>query len=92
MEQKTVTLKVSAKSNVKSIAASMTHNFEEGNHEVQLVAIGAGAVSQATKAVGIARSMIASKGRDLITRIGFTDVPDIEKGHITAIVWLNRTE
>ena len=65
-------IKVSAKSNVNSVAESITKSLEE-NKTVEVTAIGAGALNQAVKAAAISRSHVASKGYDLIVRPGFGD-------------------
>ncbi|MBP2644337.1 MAG: spoVS [Firmicutes bacterium] len=58
------TLKVSAKSNVSSVAGAIAAVLE-GGKEVELSAIGAGAVNQAIKAVAIARGYVAPHGINL---------------------------
>lgn len=68
----TVQIKVSSKSNVKSVAGSITKTLEEGNI-AEVTTIGAGALNQATKAIAMARGFIANKGRDAVVRPGFGD-------------------
>ena len=63
-------LRVAGKSNVPSVAGSIVKSIED-NKEVELHAIGAGAVNQTVKAIGTARGILASKGLDLYARIGF---------------------
>ncbi|MBP2639010.1 MAG: spoVS [Firmicutes bacterium] len=58
------TLKVSAKSNASSVAGAIAAVMEGGN-DVELSAIGAGAVNQAIKAVAIARGYVAPHGINL---------------------------
>lgn len=70
---KTVIIKVSAKSNVKSVAGSITKTLEEGN-TAEVLTIGAGALNQAVKAIAMTRGFVANKGRDAVTRQGFGDV------------------
>lgn len=66
-------LKVAAKSNPNSVAGAMAGVIrEKGNVEVQ--AIGAGAINQAVKAVAIARGFVAQGGIDLICIPAFSDV------------------
>ena len=69
----TITLKVAGRSTVKSVAGSITKSIEEGK-QVELLSCGAGATNQATKAIAMARSFIANKGRDLYCAPGFTTI------------------
>ena len=58
------TLKVSSKSNPNSVAGALANVFrEKGNVEIQ--AIGAGALNQAIKGVAIARGYVAPTGKNL---------------------------
>ncbi|MFC3882439.1 stage V sporulation protein S [Bacillus songklensis] len=66
-------LKVSSKSNPKSVAGAIASVFRErGNIEIQ--AIGAGALNQAIKAVAIARGFVAPSGVDLVFVPAFVDI------------------
>ncbi|MBC8016740.1 MAG: stage V sporulation protein S [Sporomusaceae bacterium] len=66
-------LKVSAKSNPKSVAGALAAVLRErGTAEVQ--AVGAGAVNQAIKAVAIARGFVAPNGINLITIPAFAEI------------------
>lgn len=66
-------LLVSAKSNPNSVAGKMASVLrEEGVVEMQ--AIGAAAVNQATKAIGICRGFVAPYGVDLISIPTFVDL------------------
>ena len=56
--------KVSAKSNPASVAGAIAGVILEGS-EVELSAIGAGAVNQAVKAIAIARGFVAPNGINL---------------------------
>jgi len=67
------TLKVSAKSNASSVAGAIAAVLEGGN-DVELSAIGAGAVNQAIKAVAIARGYVAPHGINLACVPAFHDV------------------
>ncbi|MDD5092606.1 MAG: stage V sporulation protein S [Candidatus Wallbacteria bacterium] len=80
-------LKISAKSNPKSVAGAIAAVVEK-NKEAELVAIGAGAVNQAAKAIAIARGYLAPRGIDLSTVIAFAkvDVEGIEKTAMRFIV------
>ncbi len=76
-------LKVSSKSNPKSVAGALAGVLEE-NEKGELQAIGAGALNQAVKAIAIARGYVAPSGKDLICIPAFTDV-EIEGEERTAI-------
>jgi stage V sporulation protein S len=66
-------LKVSSKSNPNSVAGAIAGVLRErGNIEIQ--AIGAGALNQAIKAVAIARGFVAPSGVDLVFVPAFTDI------------------
>ena len=76
-------LKVSAKSNPKSVAGALAGVMrEKGGAEIQ--AIGAGALNQAIKSVAIARGFVAPGGIDLVCVPAFTDI-QIEGEERTAI-------
>lgn len=81
------TLKISARSNPKSVAGAIAAVIEK-NGETELIAIGAGAVNQAVKAVAIARGYLAPKGFDLKTIIAFAkvEVLDTEKTAMRFII------
>ena len=67
------TLKVGTKSNPNSVAGALANIFrEKGNVEVQ--AVGAGAINQAIKAIAIARGFVAPSGKSLICIPAFTDI------------------
>jgi len=67
----TIFLKVGGGSQANKVAGSVVKNIEEGK-KVVLKAIGAGAVNQMIKSITIARSMIASTGRDMHFTSGFS--------------------
>lgn len=66
-------IRVASNSNVKSVAGSITKSFEEGK-QVEVIAIGAGAVNQAIKSLAMSRGFLSMKGRDLYFAPGFTSV------------------
>ena len=66
-------LKVSSKSNPNSVAGAIANIFrEKGNVEIQ--AVGAGALNQAIKAVAIARGFVAPTGKNLVCIPSFQDI------------------
>jgi len=84
-EEKKISLKVSAKTNPNKLAGSAVKNMQEGK-EVDIIAVGAGAVNQAVKALAIARSFVSSTGKDLYFSVGFTEVT-IEEQKKTAVIF-----
>ena len=67
------TLKVSSKSNPSSVAGALANVFrEKANVEIQ--AVGAGALNQAIKAVAIARGFMAPSGKNLVCIPAFADI------------------
>lgn len=67
-------LKVSATSSPKSVAGALAALVREGHTEIEMQAIGAGAVNQAVKALAIARGFVAPGGTDLVCIPAFADV------------------
>jgi stage V sporulation protein S len=67
-----IELRVAGGSPAAKVAGAIIKYLQEGR-EVSLIAMGAGAVNQATKAVAIARGMGASHGWDLKTIPCFSD-------------------
>lgn len=75
-------IKVSANSNPNSVAGCIAAMMQDGEIEVQ--AIGAGAVNQAVKAVAIARGFVAPQGIDLVCVPAFKNI-EIEGAERTMI-------
>ena len=67
------TLKVSSKSNPKSVAGALTNVFREKG-KVEIQAIGAGALNQAIKAIAISRGFLAPSGQNLVCIPSFQDI------------------
>jgi stage V sporulation protein S len=65
-----INLRIAGSSIPASVAGSAVKNMQEGK-SVSLTAIGAGAVNQMLKSATLARSMVASSGRDLYYTSGF---------------------
>jgi len=68
------TLKVSGKSNSSSVAGAIAGFVREGQGDLEVQAIGAGAINQAIKAVAIARGFVAPQGIDLMCIPAFVDL------------------
>ena len=66
-------LKVSSKSNPSSVAGALANIFKEKTN-VEIQAIGAGALNQAIKAIAIARGFVAPTGKNLVCIPAFTDI------------------
>lgn len=79
-------IKVSAHSPVQPLASSIVHSFEEGD-SVSLRAVGASSVNQMYKATAIARGTLASKGKDLYIKPGFSEV--VEDGDKKTVMVAN---
>ena len=67
------TLKVSTKSNPNSVAGALANAVREHDN-VEIQAIGAGALNQAIKAIAIARGFVAPSGKNLVCIPPFTDI------------------
>ncbi|NLK51982.1 MAG: stage V sporulation protein S [Syntrophomonadaceae bacterium] len=66
-------LKVSARSNPKSVAGALTAVLrEKGRAEIQ--AVGAGSINQAIKAIAITRGFVAPNGMDLVAIPAFVEI------------------
>ena len=66
-------LKVSSNSQPKSIAGALAAVLRDNKH-TEIQAVGAGAVSQAVKAIAIARGFVAPQGIDLVAIPAFSEV------------------
>jgi len=85
MDKVLVSLRTSNTTNPNKLAGSVAKNIQEGK-DVEITAVGAGAVNQTVKALAIARTFVAGTGKDLMFSIGFKDV-EIEAQKKTAIVF-----
>lgn len=66
-------LKVSAKSQPKSVAGALSAVLRE-NLSAEVQAVGAGAVNQAVKALAITRGFVAPNGIDLVVIPAFSEI------------------
>ncbi|MCX8131936.1 MAG: stage V sporulation protein S [Clostridia bacterium] len=76
-------LKVSAKSQPKSVAGALAGVLRE-NNSAEIQAVGAAAVNQAVKAIAITRGFVAPNGIDLVAVPAFSEV-NIDGEQRTAI-------
>ena len=67
------TLKVGTKSNPNAVAGALANVLRERNN-VEIQAIGAGALNQAIKAIAIARGFVAPSGKNLVCIPAFADI------------------
>lgn len=84
------TLKVSSKSNSASVAGAIANVFKDQNN-VEIQAVGAGAINQAIKAIAIARGYVAPSGKNLICIPAFSDI-SIDGEERTAIKIIVETK
>ncbi len=82
-------LKVSSKSNPNSIAGALA-NVLRDNNEVEIQAVGAGALNQAIKGIIIARGFVAPSGKNITCIPSFSEVV-IEGEEKTAIKLLIKS-
>ena len=80
-------LKIKSNSEPKSVAGAISKLFEDGNSQVELHAVGAGAVNQAVKSIIIARYYVSTSGLDLYVIPGFVTI-DIEGEERTGIKFI----
>ena len=67
------TLKVSSKSEPNRIAGALANVLRE-NENVEIQAIGAGALNQAIKGIAIASGFVAPSGKNLVCIPAFSDI------------------
>lgn len=67
-------IKVSSKSIPQKVAGAIANIFRETSDNVEVQAVGAGALNQAIKAVAIARGFVAPLGKNLICTPAFSDI------------------
>lgn len=66
-------LRVSTKSQPKSVAGAIAAMIND-YHKAEIIAVGAGAVNQAIKAIAITRGFMAPRGIDLVVIPAFANV------------------
>lgn len=88
--KETIILKVSSKSEPAKVAGSIVAMLRE-NKNVELQAIGAGAVNQTVKSIATARGYIAPLGVNLYCKPAFTDV-EVESEERTGIKFIIKED
>lgn len=83
-------LKVSSKSNPNSVAGAIAGLIRE-QVDVELTAIGAGAINQAVKAIAIVRGFVATDGINLVCIPEFISV-NIEESARTGMRFILKEE
>lgn len=66
-------LRVSTKSQPKAVAGAIAAMVND-NNKAEIIAVGAGAVNQAVKAIAITRGFMAPRGIDLVVIPAFANV------------------
>lgn len=66
-------IRVSGKSPVPQLAGSIIKSIEDG-FKLEIRAVGASAVNQMYKSIAVARGTLATKGKDLLIKPGFSEI------------------
>jgi stage V sporulation protein S len=77
-------IRVSGATPPQAVAKTILAAIFESQRVPVVRAIGAGAVCQACKGIAIARGLVATRGRDLATTIGFETIQGARDETITA--------
>lgn len=83
-DKKRQVIKVSCKSSVPQTSGSIVISIENGC-DVEVRALGAGAVNQMYKAIASARGKLAAKGLDILIRPGFAEITE-DDGNKTVMI------
>ena len=80
-------IRVSGKSPVPQLAGSIVKSIEDG-FDLEIRAVGASAVNQMYKGIAVARGTLATKGKDLLIKPGFSEIKegDVEKTVMIAYI------
>lgn len=84
-------IKVTGGADAQSLASAISSALYD-EREVVVRGVGASAINQACKAIAITRGYVATRGVDLVTRIGFQNVPGRDGKTISAMVFRVRVE
>jgi stage V sporulation protein S len=77
-------MRVAATTAPQAVASSINRAIFDQNQMPVVRAVGAGAVAQACKGIAIARGLVATRGRDLATTIGFDTITGDSGDEISA--------
>jgi stage V sporulation protein S len=86
-DKQEILLRVKSTTSVPGLASAISHAIYD-DQPISLRAIGAGALSQAVKAIAVARGHVAPRGVDLVCTPGFCTVsvgPVGDEEQVTAI-------
>ena len=84
-------IKVSSKSAPQKVAGAIANLFRESTSQIEMQAIGAGALNQAIKGLAIARGYVAPTGKNLVCTPAFSDIT-IDGEERTAIKLIVETK
>lgn len=87
MSKSKKTIKVSSTTSVPQLSGSIVVSIEE-NYEVEVRAVGAGAVNQMFKAIASARGVLATKGKDLYIKPGFDEINEPDGTRTVMVAYL----
>ncbi len=68
-------IRVSSKTSVNHLANSISKIIND-DFDIEVRALGAGAVNQMYKGITVARGILALKGKDLLIKPGFVDISE----------------
>lgn len=80
-------IRVSSSSSVPQLSGSIVISLEE-NNDVEVRAVGAGAVNQMYKALASARGVLATKGKDLYVKPGFDEARENDSTRTVMVAYL----
>lgn len=80
-------LKVGAATRPQILAGAIAKFLTQDHKDIEIIAVGAGAINQATKGMILARRFVSSTGSNLAFIPAFETL-DIEGKEVTAIKWL----
>lgn len=87
IKQQKKVIKVSSSTSVPQLSGSIVASIEEG-FDVEVRAVGAGAVNQMYKSLASARGILASKGKDLFIKPGFSESVEGENTRTVMVAYI----
>lgn len=85
-DDKTEVFRIGSAANVRATASAVLSFFREGKKDVEIQAVGAGAVNQAFKIVVHAGAQMSREGKILLTKCGMKNIVSQEKDISVAIM------
>lgn len=80
-------IRVSGKSPVPQLAGSIVKSIEDG-FDLEIRAVGASAVNQMYKGIAVARGTLATKGKDLLIKPGFSEINEDDSEKTVMIAYI----